>query len=98
MANPYAACIQLTANLDKFSSSMAIVTSVLGGTLGQVNRIEKGFREWNPAIMAASGAIAGMGLLRVVEGVERAGEKLIHAKTILSAMVPEYQRLATVQQ
>ena len=51
MADPYATCIRLTADITGFSSAMAIVTSTLLRTMGDVNRIQKGLASWQSAIM-----------------------------------------------
>ena len=39
MADPYATCIRLTADITGFSSAMAIVTSTLLRTMGDVKRV-----------------------------------------------------------
>jgi hypothetical protein len=96
IANPYETAIRITGDVSGFSSAMAIVTGLLGRTVTDVNRIQKGLASWAPAIVGATAGIAGMGLLKAVEGVERAGEKLVHAKAMFAAALPEYERAATL--
>lgn len=98
MANPYETAIRITGDIKGFSAAMAIVSSLLTRTTSDVNRIKKGLESWNPAIAGATAAIGGMGLLKAIEGVERAGEKLVHAKVMFGAALPEHERAATLAQ
>lgn len=73
--------IALTGGL---SQALAGIIGQLGGMEGHVKRLEKGFHAWNVAAIGAGLVVAGGVILHAASKVEEAGEKLAHAKAMLS--------------
>lgn len=73
--------IALTGGL---SSALAGIMGQLGGMHGRVKEIEKGLRGWNAALIGVGFVAAGAAVLTGANKIEEAGEKLAHAKEMLS--------------
>lgn len=71
------------------STVLAAISKQMLGLHGSVHQLERGFSSLNKAIVGTVLIGAGAGILKAASTFEKAGEKLVHAETLLNAGLPK---------
>ncbi|MDB5593723.1 MAG: hypothetical protein JWM36_684 [Hyphomicrobiales bacterium] len=78
--------------VNNISGVLATISKQFLGLHGSVHKLEKGISGLNSAIMGTLAIGAGVGLLKLGSTFEKAGEKLVHAETVLEMGLPKALR------
>lgn len=79
---------------DGVSGILANISKNVLGLHGSVEHLQKGFSKLNVGVIGAGFMAAGMGLGKILETFEHAGEHLVHAKVMFESALPAATRSA----
>lgn len=97
MATSYDAAIKLSL-VSNVSEGLAVIIARLAGAQAEVKKLEASIAGLKPAVLGAVAAFAGFETLKFVSHIEKAGEELVHIKTMMEAALPAQTRMADMAQ
>jgi hypothetical protein len=90
--NPFEVGVHLIAKND-IGAVLVSIAAQMVGLNKSVEKLAENFGKVKTAVLAAGTAFAGFEMLKFADHVERAGEELVHAKTMLETSLPAATRL-----